>query len=95
MNMLDCPNLHAFIKEDTQAMLLSLSRCDIMIFSHKSIQALIEYHWESTKCVIIGYLFLPFGCYLITYMVFLEILFTQDSGDIDAKHDLFIYTKVT
>ena len=73
--MLDCPNLHCFSKEDTQKLLLALSKCEISIFSHKSIQALIEYNWESTKCVIIGWLFLPFLGYLVTYMIFLEILF--------------------
>ena len=76
MKILDSPNLHSFSKEDTQKLLLALTNCDISIFSHKSIQALIEYNWESTRCVIIGYLFVPFLVYCITYMIFLEILFS-------------------
>ena len=37
MKLLDCPNLHAFSKEDTQKLMLALANCDISIFSHRSI----------------------------------------------------------
>lgn len=95
MKMLDSPNIHCFSKETTQKLLLSLSRCDISIFSHKSIQALIEYNWESTKCVIIGWLFMPFIGYLVTYMIFLEILFRKESGDSEWERHMEIYTNIT
>ena len=77
MKILDCPNLHAFSKEDTQKLLLALCNCDISIFSHRSIQSLIEYSYENAQRVIIMWLFLPFVGYLITYMIFLEILFSS------------------
>lgn len=95
MKMLDCPNIHCFSEEDTQKLLLSLSRCDISIFSHPSIQALIEYNWESTKCVIIVWLFLPFMGYLVTYMIFLEILFRTESVDSEWERHIAIYTVIT
>lgn len=76
MSILDCPNLHTFSKKETQKLFLAMSRCDISIFSNKSIQALIEYSWESTKYVITYGLALPFAGYVILYMVFLEILFS-------------------
>ena len=95
MKMLDCPNLHAFSKEDTQKFLLALANCDISIFSHRSIQALIEYSWESTSCAIIGWLFVPFLGYLITYMIFLEILFSAESANDEWERHLMNYTNVT
>ena len=81
MKMLDCPNLHTFSKEETQSLLLALSNCDITVFSHRAIQCLIEYNWESTQGAIIGWLFVPFMAYMITYLIFLEILFMQDQED--------------
>ena len=95
MTILDCPNLHAFSKEDTQKLLLALANCDISIFSHRSIQALIEYSWESTSCAIIGWLFVPFVGYLITYMIFLEILFSQKSDNPETEFHLRNYMIVT
>ena len=95
MKIMDSPNLHSFSKEDTQKLLLALTNCDISIYSHRSIQALIEYSWESTKCVIIGLLFLPFVGYIITYMVFLEFLFHQETEDAEDNGRLFVYRTVT
>ena len=95
MKLLDCPNLHAFSKEDTQKLMLALANCDISIFSHKSIQALIEYSWESTSCAIVGWLFVPFIGYLITYMIFLEILFSTESSGGEMKSYMRNYMIVT
>lgn len=72
-----------------------MSRCDICIFSNKSIQALIEYSWESTKYVITYGLALPFAGYVILYMVFLEILFSQETDNDDYKHQRMTYMIVT
>ena len=57
---------------------MSLSNCDISIFANKSIQALLEYSWESTRNAIFAWLFLPFMGYFIMYMVFLELLFAHE-----------------
>ena len=76
-----------------QQLLLSLTNCEISIFSFKSVQVLLEYTWDSTRCVIISWLFLPFFGYVILYMVFLEILFRTDVND--DTTDLTTYTMVT
>jgi len=54
---------------------------------------LLEYTWESTSCVIISWLFLPFFAYVILYMVFLEILFKTDTAS-DTSH-MKMYTMLT
>ena len=72
-----------------------MSRCDISIFSHKSIQALIEYSWESTKYVITYGLALPFAGYVILYMVFLEILFAQETENEEYEHQQLTYMIIT
>ena len=96
MKVLDCPNLHQLSGQDLQKLLLSMTRSDIAIFSHKSIQALIEYTWERTRCVIVGWLFLPFLGYLVTYMIFLEILFSTDPAEDSAlRQHLKAYTMST
>ena len=85
MKILDCPNFHSFCKEDTKKLFSALSKCDISIFSHRSVQALIEYSWESTRLVFIGFIFLPFLGYVATYMVFLETMFKNKDVDEESK----------
>jgi hypothetical protein len=75
LQLLDCPDIHTMSNEESNKLLLSLSLCDVMIFSNKSIQAIIEYKWEQAKPAIVKWLLIPFVCYLITFQVYVEFLF--------------------
>jgi len=54
---------------------LRLVNCDISIFANRSVQAIVEYHWETVYPILIKRLLVPFLCYLIVFQVYLEVLF--------------------
>ena len=60
-----------------------------MIFSHHSIQALIEYKWEVAKPAIIKWLLLPFLGYLVTFQLYLQYLFTNRLVTMEPDHENF------
>ena len=78
LELLDCPNIHCISSEESRQLLIALTTCDILVFSHRSIQAVIEYWWDSARPAFVKWLLLPFFGYLVTFQVFLYRLFNDD-----------------
>ena len=78
LELLDCPNIHCISSEESRQLLIALTTCDILVFSHRSIQAVIEYWWDSARPAFVKWLLLPFFGYLVTFQVFLYLLFNDD-----------------
>ena len=86
--MIDVPAIHSYQEEVGDEFFEALANSKkIDIFTHKSIQAMIDYRWALAKEYTIKILFVPFLLYLLTFLAYSNLL----DGDFDVHNNPFKY----
>ena len=84
MQMLDLPHLHKYGYDIADQFLEELAETEcIDIFSNTSVQAIIELKWPIVKAAIKRYLFYPYLCFILSFLIYTVYVFEEFYGQVE------------
>ena len=86
MQMLDLPHLHKYENNIADNFLEELAETEcIELFSNTSVQAIIELKWPTVKTAIKKYLFYPYLCFILSFLIYTVYVFEEFYGQADKS----------
>ena len=83
VKMIDIPEVYKFDSPISLEMFEMLTNVDMSLFANSTIKAIIDHKWPTVRYYIKLLLFAPFVVYLLTFIVFSNVLDVQLSSNKD------------